>query len=144
MALEVLIVKRNPYITEHPLEILFCGWTLGTIVSSILMFIIETPVLPSNWFDLSMVIIHSVTCAVIWPLIMYGSLTITGNTVTIIVSTQVVFMLIFQYTVLSSILPGHRNWMEVAGVTLVLLGSSLSSILEIVVDTDLISCWRGK
>ena len=52
-------------------------------------------------------------------------------------STQVVFMLIAQYTVLSSILPGHRNWMEVVGVIVALLGSSLSSLLEILADTKL-------
>ena len=37
-------------------------------------------------------------------------------------------MLIAQYTVLSSILPGHRNWMEVMGVILVLAGSGASSV----------------
>ena len=41
-------------------------------------------------------------------------------------------MLIAQYTVLSPILPGHRNWMEVVGVVLVLIGCSMSSILEII------------
>ena len=39
-------------------------------------------------------------------------------------------MLIPQYTVLSSILPGHRNWMEVVGVILVMLGCSMSSLVE--------------
>ena len=41
-------------------------------------------------------------------------------------------MLVAQYTVLSSILPGHRNWMEVVGVVLVLIGCSMSSILKII------------
>ena len=45
-------------------------------------------------------------------------------------STQVAFMLIAQYTVLSSVLPGHRNWMEVVGVILVLMGSGASSVFE--------------
>ena len=144
LALEVLVVKRNPYINEHPLETLFWGWTAGTTASLILMFIIETPVLPSNWFDISMVTIHSVTCAAIQPLVIYGSSTVHGNTVTIIASTAVVFMLISQYTVLSAILPGHRNWVEVVGVVLVLLGSSLTSVLEILADSKLVSCCRAK
>ena len=141
---EVLVAKRNSYINEHTLETLFWGWTAGTTASLILMFTIETPVLPRNWFDVCMVTIHSATCAAIWPLVIYGSSTVHGNTVTIIASTAVVFMLISQYTVLSSILPGHRNWMEVVRVFLVLLGSSLSSVLEILADTKLISCWKVK
>ena len=87
-----------------------------------------------------MVTIHSATCAAIWPLSIYQTKTIAGNTATLILSTQVVFMLIAQYTVLSSILPGHRNWMEVVGVVLVLLGSSFSYLLEILADTKLASC----
>ena len=87
--------------------------------------------LPSNWFDTAMVMFHCLSYAAIWPLYIYAPKYISGNTVTTIVSTEVVFMLIAQYTVLSSILPGHINWMEVVGVVLVLVGSSLSSILEI-------------
>ena len=134
LSLEILVVKRNPYIKDHPIEVLFWGWSFGTGVSLIAMFIIETPVLPGNWFDISMVTIHSATCAAITPLIIYGSNTVSGNTVTIIVSTKVVLMLISQYTVLSSILPGHRNWIEVVGVFLVLLGSSMSSVMELVLN----------
>ena len=144
LGLYVLVLKKNPYINKHPLETLFWVSILGTTVSLILMLLVETPVLPSNWFEFTMVIIHSVTCAAIWPLVMYGSGIISGNTVTIIMSTKSIFMLIAQYTVLSSILPGHRNWIEVVGVVLVLFGSSLSSVLEILADTKLISCWRAK
>ena len=119
LSTEVVIVKRNPYINQHIVEVLFWGWTINTAVSLILMFTIETPVLPSNWFDVTMVIVHSGTCAAIWPLMSYQTKTVAGNTATLILSAQVVFMLVSQYTVLSSILPGHRNWMEVVGVVLV-------------------------
>ena len=138
------VLKKNLYISEHQLETLFWSWSFGTSISLILMFIIETPVLPSKWFDIAMVIIHGATCAVIWHLVIYGSGIITGNTVTVIMSTKSVFMLISQYTVLSSILPGHRNWMEVMGVIFVLLGSSMSAILEILAATKLFSCLKDK
>ena len=133
LSTEVVIIKRNPCIGEHIMENVFWGRSTNTAVSLILMFIVETPVLPSNWFDVSMVTIHSATCGAIWPLMIYQTKTIAGNTATLILSTQVVFM-ISQYTVLSSILPGHRNWMEVVGVVLVLFGSSFSSLLDIVFD----------
>ena len=144
LSTEVVIVKRNPYITQHIVEFLYWGWIARTAVSLILMLIIETPVLPSNWFDITMVAIHCVTGTVIWPLFIYQTKTIAGNTASLIMSTQVVFMLIAQYTVLSSILPGHRNWIEVVGVIVALLGSSLSSLSEILADTKLAYCSADK
>ena len=63
---------------------------------------------------------------------MYAAKYISGNTINIIFSLTVVIFLISQYTVLSSILPGHKNWIEVTGVIiLVLLGSTMESILEV-------------
>ena len=46
----------------------------------------------------------------------------------LILSTTIVFVLIPQYTVLSSVLPGNKNWIEVVGIVLVLLGSTLESM----------------
>ena len=132
LSLSVLITKRNPYVNENFLNVIFWSFTFNFFVSIILMFLLQQPVLPSNWFDTVMLIIHSLTSAGIWPLYIYAPKFISGSTFSLIVSTEVVFMLIAQYTVLSSILPGHRNWMEVVGVSLVLLGCSMSSILEMV------------
>ena len=132
LSLSVLITKRNPYVNENFLNVIFWSFTFNFFVSIILMFLLEQPVLPSNWFDTVMLIIHSLTSTGIWPLYIYAPKFISGSTFSLIVSTEVVFMLTAQYTVLSSILPGHRNWMEVVGVFLVLLGCSMSSILEMV------------
>ena len=128
--LDVLMVKRNPYFNEDKLEVIFWIYFTNTIYSTIFIFILETPALPSNWFDSVLVIVHGLTYAAIWPLYIYGPKYISGHTVSAIISTQVVMMLIFQYTVLSSIHPGHRNWMEVVGVILVLVGSAASSVSE--------------
>ena len=65
------------------------------------MLAIETPVLLGNGFDIVMVIVRGGTCYAIWPLSIYQAKTVTGNTATLIMSTQVAFMLIAQYTVLS-------------------------------------------
>ena len=130
LSLDVLLVKRNPYFNEHILEVLFWIFVSNTCFSFVIMCFVETPVLPSNWFDVGMVTIHALSYAAIWPLYIYGPNHISGNTVTAIMSTQVAFMLIAQYTVLLSVLPGHRNLMEVMGVILVLVGSGASSIFE--------------
>ena len=57
LGLYVLVLKKNPYINKHPLDTLFWVSILGTTVSLILMLLIETPVLPSNWFEFIMVMI---------------------------------------------------------------------------------------
>ena len=130
-SLDVLLVKRNPYFNDNILDVVFWIFVSNTCFSVIIMFILETPVLPSNWFDTAMVTFHCLSYAAIWPLYIYAPKYISGSTVTAIISTEVLFMLISQYTVLSSILPGHKNWMEIVGVILVMLGSSLSSLVEV-------------
>ena len=126
----ILITKRNPYINENILQVLFWNFLMNIVISVILMVALETPVLPSNWYDALMVTTHSVSAAAVYPLYIIAPKYISGNTYSLIFTTEVVFMLISQYTVLSSILPGHRNWMEVVGVILVLLGCSMSSIMD--------------
>ena len=131
----VLITIRNPGITENILQVLFWTFMMSTVISTVIMFALETPVLPGNVFDAVMVTMHSLLCAGVWPLCIIAPKYISGNTFTLIISTDVVFMLISQYTVLSSILPGHRNWIEGIGVVLVLIGCSMSTILEMVKDS---------
>ena len=128
LSLELVIIKRNPFLGDHHL---FWAFLTNTLLSASLMLALETPVLASNPFDAIMVIIHSVECAVIWRLYIYAPKYISGNTLTLILTSDVVVMLIFQYTVLSSIHPGQRNWIEVVGVILVLFGCSVSSFLEL-------------
>ena len=62
---------------------------------------------------------------------LYSVKHISGNTFALIASTMVIFLLAAQYTVLSSVLPGNRNWIEVVGVIFVLGGSTLVSIIEL-------------
>ena len=128
LSLELLIIKWNPFLGDRHL---FWTFLINTLLSAALMLALESPVLPSNWFDATMVTIHSGECAVLWRLYIYAPKYISGNTLKLILTSDVVVMLIFQYTVLSSIHPGHRNWIEVVGVTLVLLGCSMASLLEL-------------
>ena len=134
LSLCVLITIRNPCITENILQVLFLMFMMSTFISAMVMLAMETPVLPSNVFDTVMVTMHSLLYAGVWPLCIITPKYISGNTFTLIISTDVVFMLISQYTVLSSILPGHRNWIEGVGVVLVLIGCSMSTIMEMVKD----------
>ena len=135
MAFHPLLLKRNAFLGDHFHEVLFWCFLALSLISLIVTFALESPMLPSNWFDTAMVVLHSVACAISWPFYITAPRLISANAFTIILTTEVVYMLVAQYTVLSSILPGHRNWMEVVGVVLVLLGGTMSSILELISDT---------
>ena len=128
---DTLLLKRHPYLSEHLFEVLFWVNSLAVTISVVAMAIFESPTLPANWYEFLLVAVHSVAYVFGWPLWIYGLKYISGNTANIIASTSVVFVLIPQYTILSDILPGNRNWIEVAGVVLILLGSSLGSVWEL-------------
>ena len=65
LSLDVLLVKRNPYFNQHTPQVLFWIFVSNTCFSFIIMCFVEIPVLPSNWFDVGMVVIHSLSYAAI-------------------------------------------------------------------------------
>ena len=131
VTLDVLVTKYNTSFADYLLEIPFFAFIAGTLLSTIGMLILETPTLPTNWTDVLYIFIHTVSYTMLWPLYIYVLQYISANAYNIIWSTSTVLMLLAQYTILSRILPGHRNWMEVVGVLLVTIGSSLGSLLNI-------------
>ena len=130
MSLDVIVLKRNEFLTQNKVTVLFWSFSAGTVVSAIIMAAYENPVLPSNWNQFSFIVAHCLSYVFMWPLYMYAVQFISGNTINMIFCTSVVLMLIAQYTVLSSILPGYKNWIEVVGVALVLVGSITGSVVE--------------
>ena len=132
LSLSFLLVKRKPFLKEHVFEVLFWTFFIHALLSAVLMGIVETPVLPSNWYDTALVTFHGTAYSANIPLNIYAIRYVSGNTMNLVFSTSVVFFLIAQYTLLSHILPGHRNWIEVVGVVLVLLGAAMSSVIELI------------
>ena len=128
---QMMIVKKFTFIGK---DVAVTGfWTLlyGSIISAVLMLILENSTLPKNWIDILYISGHSLSYGITWSSIIIAAFYLSGNTVNIVISTMVVLMLMTQYTILSSIYPGHRNWIEVLGAVLVLMGSSLGSIIEL-------------
>ena len=128
---DIVILKKRPYLNDHMTAVLFWSFLSNTALSVIIMLIFETPCLPTGSYDILNIVLHCLCFAILWPFYMYAVKYISGNTCNIIFSMNVVLMLIAQYTILSSILPGKRNWIEVLGVVLVLSGSTLTSVMEI-------------
>ena len=127
--LDILVLKKRPYLTENMVQVLFWSFAVNAAISTIIMFVFEEPVLPGTWYDFSLIMAHGLSYTFMWPVYFYSAENIEGNTYTLINSTSTVIMLVSQYTFLSSIHPGHRNWTEIFGAALVMFGFVLGSIM---------------
>ncbi len=112
-----LILKRYPCLCKQRFRSFFWAFSVVLVLSTILTFSVEEPVAVESLFDIAAVSVHCITSVATWFLWIYAIQHTSGTVVIIILSTCTVWLLIPQYTILSSILPGHRNWMEVVGVS---------------------------
>ncbi len=135
-ALVCVVLKKCPSVKDNVSRSLFWSFLLTFCCSVILTFIVESPVWPQASFDALLVSLHSLSAVFTWVFWACSLQCISATALNVIYSTAVVFMLIPQYTLLASILPGQRNWMEVVGVFLVLGGSVSVSVLEVLQATD--------
>ncbi len=124
------MLKKYECLHQDRWRSLFWSFSLCLVCSVTLTFVVESPVWPGDSFDILQVSVHALASAATWVCLVYSLQLISGSTFNIIISTLAVVFLIPQYTILSSILPGQRNWMEVVGVFIVLTGSVLASVLE--------------
>ena len=127
----ILLLKKCPYLSENLTKVLFWSFIFGTFLSAVPMAIFETPTLSLKWQEILLVFGHCSSFIIGWINALCAVQCISGNVINIVTSTSVVFMLISQYTVLSSVMPGHQNWMEIVGVVLILIGSIMGSVMEV-------------
>ena len=124
------------YTNENIIISLAWATLFGTIFSAVVMLSVEEPTFPTNIRDLALVIGHTFAYLLINPLFCYGSILISGSLGAIIRSLNLLFVLAAQYLLMKDIFSGHRNWIEVFGVILVLFGAIFSSIVELVNEKD--------
>ena len=131
----VICVKFYPVLfgnLQNQPVILFWASSTGAVLSTVVMFAMENPVLPENVQDYFLVIFHGITYIVCYPVYLYASCVLDGNTLNIFWTTSTVYMVIAQYTVLKDIHPGHRNWIEMVGAGLVILGCIISPLIQLI------------
>ena len=103
----------------------------GTLWSLPIMGITENPVLPNSITDALLMTGHVTMYFFMAVTFFFSCAVVEGNVVIVVFSTISVYMAIAQYTFLKNIFPGHRNWIEVFGVTLVLITSVLLPMVTI-------------
>ncbi len=140
-SLQAAVQIKNACLGENVMRSLFWSFLFGFISSLVFSFVAEFPLWPEGWFDSTAVLFHCLSSVTMWVFWMYSLRYISGSALNVIHCTAVVFMLIPQYTILASILPGHKNWLEVAGVIIVLSGSVWASVLEMFPSSDTDGHW---
>ena len=135
-AFDIITVFYYPCLhdVKNQLKTLFWGCVSGGSVSALASFVIEIINWELPWSDWLLVLGHCVTFVIHMPLYMYASAYIP-SLVPIIGSTSTIWVAVAQYTILSSVLPGNRNVMEVLGIGLIICSSVIPSIFKI---------WRQK
>ena len=131
IALNKKLTSKDDF-NKHIMPYLFWMFTIGLLMSGILMFIFETLTLPTSTDDLLYVLGHSVSYALVFPHFLYATSVVSGHTLSILNSLQTCFMVAAQYSILKHVLPGHHNWQEVCGVFLVIAGSILPPLYDVI------------
>ena len=104
----------------------------GLLTSIVLAFYLEDFVITLTVKQLLLVLGHSVAAVVSFYTAVYTCQMIGGIRATLVFSLQTVVMLILQYTLMRSIMPGHHNWIEVLGAGFILFGAALQPVHDIV------------
>ena len=131
LTLDILVIRHFEYVRNNQHAVLFWTFLVTTLISMLLMFIFESPVLPNSTENYMFLSGHSVSSTLQWPLYFLAASYVTGGTINITMSLSSVFLLLSQYTILKDIHPGHRNWIEGVGVACVIVANMLSSIVEL-------------
>ncbi len=130
-AAEIITVFYYKNLQNTPIQLKTLFWTCvgGAILSSIGPLFIEEVNLNLSWSDWLLITGHSAAYVIHMPMYMYVSGCVP-SIVSIIGSTMTIYVVLAQYTVLSGIHPGNRNWMEYCGIVLVLCSSIVPSIFK--------------
>ncbi len=125
----MVIVNHFAYLQtrENQNTVLFWLTFTGTFISLCISLPTEKLTIPQNWADLTLVIVHCTTYSLIIYLNIYCYSTVPGVIYSLIHSTEIIYLVIAQYTFLAGIKSGNQNWLEVCGCGIIFICSILPS-----------------
>ena len=116
----------------EPITTAMYFFSLCFVVSLMISFYCEALVVLGSMWQYLYILGHCISSAMCTYLTIYSTQKIGGVEFALIGSLQVILNLIVQYAFMGRIMLGHRNWMEVVGAIILVIGAAISPIFEIV------------
>ena len=103
---------------------------VATLISATGALAIEKINLNISWTDWLLVFGHTASFGILLLSYMYACSVVAGTLNALVACTSTVYITIAQYTFMSGIQPGNHNWIEILGVVLVMISSTLPSVVK--------------
>ncbi len=131
VSIEIILLQM--YSLNHPVEkanaALFWMYLTGTLLSVIGVLAIEEITILTTWTDWLLVFGHCGAFGLISTIGINFFPYVPSVLVTLITSTSTVYMLIAQYAFMARYQRGNHNWLEIFGVSIVLISSIFPSVI---------------
>ena len=101
-----------------PLILVFWLGIAGTLVSLIMILAIEEPILQQSPLCLGLLLGHAVGTTQKAFVFFYALQYLSPSVVAMVNSSELVILLVLQYTIMKEINPGNGNWVEIVGAML--------------------------
>ena len=111
----------------------FWNALIGTILSIVIMLIMEKPTFPHSWFCIMLLFFHCVGTSQQSIFMPWALQYLSAAIVVMVSTTKIIFLLVLQYTLLHHIMPGLDNWVQVVGGVICfcgLIGGPLCQLLR--------------
>ena len=110
----------------------FYSTSCSSVVALVIMAVTEVPSLPTPYFCIAMLLTFCLVCSQYNFVITYSLQEINPTIVALLISMQIPLEIIYQYTFMNHINPGHGNWVEILGCVLCFLGSISSFLWDVI------------
>ncbi len=129
---DMIIIYWYPFLQSPTNQIKTIFWicVIATVISLLGALAIEEINLNISWSDWLLVFGHAAGFGLVLIFYMYACSILPGILNALIACTSNVYLVIAQYTFLSSIHPGNRNVIEILGVVLVIISSTVPSVIK--------------
>ncbi len=130
---EAIVICWYPFLQNqnNQIKTLFWNCITGSILCLSIAFSVEDfNVNNLGWPDWLYTAGHCATFGILQVTYMYACSVIAGTLNLVIGTTNAVYVIIAQYTFLSGKHPGNRNWIEILGVILVVISSTVPAYMR--------------
>ena len=132
------VIQVLPYLVEQvPYQVVtFYLAVCSALLSIVVMGFSEVPSFPNQNFCVAMVLTFCLVCSQYNCVITYSLQEIHPTVVSLLISMPIPLEIIYQYTFMHDINPGHGNWVEILGCVICFLGTIGTSLWDVVQSCD--------